>query len=165
MPTTYPTSAMSKLPLMTDRHLQRLVATGVVPQAERGRFELAPAVQGYIRYLRDRGAGQSADGEGDARVEWQKARARRARVLADRMEEQVLDRQEADQGAVEIRRCSVSRRFARSLGPRRPPAGAFRAADRETAAQTPPRPQRAAAARRRGAQKRQASVPAHWRHS
>lgn len=96
MATTYPTSVISKLLMITDRHLQRLVTEGIIPRAEKGRFELAPAVQGYIRYLRDRAAGHGADGEGDARTEWQKARARRARVLADQMEGRVLDRDDVE---------------------------------------------------------------------
>jgi len=34
--------------------VQQLTKEGVIPKAERGRYELAPAVQGYVRYLQER---------------------------------------------------------------------------------------------------------------
>ena len=43
----------------------RLVADGVVPRTERGRYELVPCVHAYIRYLRDRSVGGDLKGGGD----------------------------------------------------------------------------------------------------
>ena len=45
---------MAKLLLLTPRRLQQLVTEGVVPKVERGRYELAPVIQAYIHYLRER---------------------------------------------------------------------------------------------------------------
>lgn len=51
---TYPLGTIAKLLMMTERRVNQLSADGVIPKAERGRYELAPAVQGYIRFLQDR---------------------------------------------------------------------------------------------------------------
>lgn len=51
---TYPVSTIAKLLLLSDRRVQQLTKEGVIPKAERGRYELAPSVQGYIRYLQER---------------------------------------------------------------------------------------------------------------
>ena len=62
---TYPASTIAKLLLLTDRRVQQLAKDGIIPKAERGRYELAPCVQGYIRFLQDRnvtaGAGSPID--------------------------------------------------------------------------------------------------------
>jgi hypothetical protein len=52
---TYPLGTMAKVLLMTERNLNLLVQRGVIPRAERGRYELLPCVHAYIRYIRDRG--------------------------------------------------------------------------------------------------------------
>lgn len=51
---TYPVSTIAKLLLLSERRVQQLTKEGVIPKAERGRYELAPAVQGYVRYLQER---------------------------------------------------------------------------------------------------------------
>lgn len=51
---TYPVGTIAKLLMITERRVQQLSAEGVIPKSERGRYELAPAVQGYIRYLQER---------------------------------------------------------------------------------------------------------------
>lgn len=51
---TYPVATIAKLLLLSDRRVQQLTKEGVIPKAERGRYELAPAVQGYIRFLQER---------------------------------------------------------------------------------------------------------------
>ena len=51
---TYPAATMAKLLLLTPHRLQQLVTEGVVPKVERGRYELAPVIQAYIHYLRER---------------------------------------------------------------------------------------------------------------
>ena len=45
---------MAKLLQITPRRLQQLVTEGVIPKVSRGRYELAPVVQAYINYLRER---------------------------------------------------------------------------------------------------------------
>lgn len=51
---TYPVATIAKLLMLSDRRVQQLTKEGVIPKAERGRYELAPAVQGYIRFLQER---------------------------------------------------------------------------------------------------------------
>lgn len=51
---TYPVDTIAKLLLLSPRRVQQLTKEGVIPKAERGRYELAPAVQGYIRFLQER---------------------------------------------------------------------------------------------------------------
>lgn len=51
---TYPVATIAKLLLLSERRVQQLTKEGVIPKAERGRYELAPAVQGYIRFLQER---------------------------------------------------------------------------------------------------------------
>lgn len=57
---TYPVGTIAKLLMLTDRRVQQLTAEGVIPKPERGRYELIPAVQGYIKYLRARTLGADA---------------------------------------------------------------------------------------------------------
>jgi len=57
---TYPVATISRLLLLTERRVQQLVKEGVIPKTERNRYELAPAVQGYIRYLQERMAGNTS---------------------------------------------------------------------------------------------------------
>lgn len=57
---TYPVATIARLLLLTERRVQQLVKEGVIPKTERNRYELAPAVQGYIRYLQERMAGNTA---------------------------------------------------------------------------------------------------------
>lgn len=58
---TYPVGVIAKLLLLTDRRVQQLTQDGVIPKTERGRYELAPAVQGYIRFLQERHLGKEGD--------------------------------------------------------------------------------------------------------
>ena len=51
---SYPAATMAKLLMLTPRRLQQLATEGIIPKVERGRYELAPVVQAYIHYLRER---------------------------------------------------------------------------------------------------------------
>lgn len=57
---TYPVGTIARLLKLTERRVQQLSKEGVIPKTEKNRYELAPAVQGYIGYLQDRMAGNSA---------------------------------------------------------------------------------------------------------
>lgn len=81
---TRPVAFIAKLLLLTPRHVQRLASDGVIPRPERGQYELVPAIQGYIRYLRDLAAG------GDALSD-ETARASRARLLKAQAEAQEME--------------------------------------------------------------------------
>jgi phage terminase Nu1 subunit (DNA packaging protein) len=58
---TWPAEKMAKFIDVSPRHLQRLVADGIIPKHERGRYSPIQVNLAYIRYLRDRAAmpGQS----------------------------------------------------------------------------------------------------------
>lgn len=51
---TFPIDTISRLLDLTPQRVGQLVKEGIIPKAERGRYELVPVVQSYIRYLRDR---------------------------------------------------------------------------------------------------------------
>jgi phage terminase Nu1 subunit (DNA packaging protein) len=51
---TYGAEVIARLLVITPRRLQQLTKEGFLPKAERGRYELVPVVQAYVRYLRDR---------------------------------------------------------------------------------------------------------------
>ena len=78
---TYPVTVISKLLDLTPRRVQHLANEGVIPRAEKGRYELVPAVQGYIRYLRERTIGKDGVVIPDIAAE----RARLTREQADKM--------------------------------------------------------------------------------
>jgi phage terminase Nu1 subunit (DNA packaging protein) len=54
---------IAKLLDLTPRRVQQLSSEGIIPKSDRGRYELVPAVRGYVRYLRERALGQDLGGE------------------------------------------------------------------------------------------------------
>ena len=78
---TYPAETIARLLDLTPRRVQQLVAEGVIPKDERGRYELVPVVRAYIRYLRERALSQ--DLGSDALVQH---RARLTKARADMAE-------------------------------------------------------------------------------
>lgn len=90
---TYPVSTIAKLLLLTERRVQQLTEQGVIPKAERGRYELAPAVQGYVKFLRDRAVGgDGADADDGENVKLKRAKRRAAEVVAARLESSVIEK-------------------------------------------------------------------------
>ncbi len=81
---TYPVNVIAKLLDLSIRRVYQLTNEGVIPRAEKGRYELVPAVQGYIRYLRDRAVGADA-------LPDESARASRARLLKAQAEAQEME--------------------------------------------------------------------------
>ena len=77
---TYPVATVAKLLLLTERRVQQLTKDGVLPRAERGRYELAPVVQSYVGYLRDRALPGADEAASDA---FHRARARRMTAEAN----------------------------------------------------------------------------------
>lgn len=86
---TYPVDTIAKLLLLTPRRVQQLSAEGIIPRAERGRYELAPAVQGYIRFLQERHLGADGDDGGDATLA-----AEKLKKLAAEREMKEMERDE-----------------------------------------------------------------------
>lgn len=83
---SYPVSTIAKLLLITDRRVQQLSKEGVIPKTEHGRYQLAPAVQGYIRYLQDRSLGRPSAPE-----DFHSEKTRLVRLQADRAELEVSE--------------------------------------------------------------------------
>ena len=79
---TFPVGTIAKLLMISDRQVQALSKEGIIPKAEHGRYELAPAVQGYIKYLKDRSIGGGRDGVIDYHAE----KARLTKLQADQAE-------------------------------------------------------------------------------
>ena len=93
---TYPIGTIAKLLLLTERRVQQLTEKNVIPKAERGRYELAPAVQGYIRFLRDRALkGDAEEADEGENVKLKRAKRRAAEVVAARLEESVMAKEPA----------------------------------------------------------------------
>ena len=91
---TYPVGVIAKLLMLSDRRVQQLASEGVLPRAEKGHYELAPVVQAYIRYLRDRSSGGDLSDEnvGVYKARMIKARTRVAEAEADEIDGSLLRR-------------------------------------------------------------------------
>lgn len=76
----YPVSTMAKLFNLTERRVQQLSKEGVIPKDARGRYELVPAVQGYVRYLQERALGQQVP---EGAIDYHAEKARKTRAEAD----------------------------------------------------------------------------------
>lgn len=87
---TYPVATIAKLLLLSDRRVQQLTSEGVLPRAERGRYELAAVVQAYVRFLRDRALPGSSEAAAD---DFHKARARRTAAEASLAEMRAAEAQ------------------------------------------------------------------------
>ncbi len=98
---TYPVGTIAKLLMLTDRRVQQLTAEGVIPKAERGRYELAPAVQGYIRFLQERVAGNASQ-VGD--IGYHREKARKIKFEADIAEIEAAKRRGDAIDAAEVKR-------------------------------------------------------------
>lgn len=91
---THGVEVISRLLLLTPRRLQQLTKEGHLPKAERGRYELVPVVQAYIRYLRDRAVkgDVSEDDYGSHKSRLVKAQADMAELDAERMRGELIPR-------------------------------------------------------------------------
>lgn len=100
---TYPVGTIAKLLLLTERRVQQLVKEGVLPKAERSRYELVPVVQAYIKYLKDRAIGADMPGdEGDHKRRLLKARADIAEMEAERLAGDLVPVEQVEKAWVEI---------------------------------------------------------------
>ncbi len=83
---TYPVDTIAELLDLTPRRVYQLTNEGIIPKASRGRYELVPAIRGYIKYLRDRAINADVkDGDADHRKRLTKARADIAEMEAERL--------------------------------------------------------------------------------
>lgn len=100
----YPASTIAKLFNLTERRVQQLSKEGVIPKAERGKYELIGAVQGYVRYLQERSQGRSTTGGFDLAQE-RAHLAREQRLIATLKREQI----ERKQAPVELLTLALAR--------------------------------------------------------
>lgn len=98
---TYPVKTIARLLMISERRVQMLAKDGVIPKAERGRYELAPAVQGYIRYLQERVAGNASQ---VASVDYHVEKARKMKADADIAEIEAAKRRSEAIDAAEVKR-------------------------------------------------------------
>lgn len=77
-PASYPVGTIAKLLMLSERRVQQLSKSGHIPRNERGRYELAPSVQGYIRFLQERNLGQ-----GQSPIDYHAEKARKIKAEAD----------------------------------------------------------------------------------
>ena len=66
----YNASFYSNLFNITERRIQQLAATGVIPKAARGKYPLIGTIRGYVTYLQERSLG-----EGVIRIDYQAEKA------------------------------------------------------------------------------------------
>ena len=60
----YPVDAISKLLNITPSRIRQLVAEGVMPRAEKGKYDLIRCVRGYVKYLQERAEGRGVEPSG-----------------------------------------------------------------------------------------------------
>ena len=58
MATSFNIQAIAKLLKLSERRIQQLAKEGVIPKAERGKYDLIGSVQGYIDYLKSKVGGE-----------------------------------------------------------------------------------------------------------
>src|SRR5262245_18132225 len=109
---TYPLGTIAKLLMLSERRVRQLSAEGVVCKASRGRYELVPTIQGYIKFLRGRVLDlDSPDGETSHKTRLLKARADLAEYEAQRLAGKLVPVEEVEKTWCEI----VSRFRQRTL--------------------------------------------------
>ena len=77
----YPVKAIASILNLTERRVQQLAHEGIIPKAERGKYDLVGCVRAYIKYLQDRAIGME-ETSGDISHH----RARLVKENADRAE-------------------------------------------------------------------------------
>lgn len=60
MASYYSVQTIAELLGITPRRVQQLAVKGVLPKPERGKYELVPTVQGYVKHLRELSQGQGS---------------------------------------------------------------------------------------------------------
>ena len=53
----YPVKTIASILNLTERRVQQLAHEGIIPKAERGKYDLIGCVRAYIKYLQERAIG------------------------------------------------------------------------------------------------------------
>jgi phage terminase Nu1 subunit (DNA packaging protein) len=104
MAQTFPLDTICKLLDLTPQRVNQLVKEGIVPRAERGRYELVPVVRAYVKYLRDRAVKGDVHGDGYSvqRTRLIKARADLAEMEKAQMENSLIPAEDVKEAWVEV---------------------------------------------------------------
>jgi phage terminase Nu1 subunit (DNA packaging protein) len=104
MAQTFPLETISKLLDLTPRRVNQLAAEGVIPKADRGRYELVPVVRAYVRYLRDKAVKGDVHGDdySTQRVRLMKARADVLEMEKAQMENNLIPAQDVQDAWIEV---------------------------------------------------------------
>lgn len=94
---TYPVATIASLLMVSERRVQQLAQEGVIPKADRGRYELVPTVQGYIRYLQERSVHSDA-----STIDYAVEKARLTKAQADLAEIEVAKAREEVVGVAQL---------------------------------------------------------------
>ena len=89
----YPAKTIAKLFNLTERRVQQLAREGIIPKAERGKYELIGAVQGYVKYLQERSVGQHEASPTDLmehKVRLTKAQASEKEIQVEMMKKNLI---------------------------------------------------------------------------
>jgi phage terminase Nu1 subunit (DNA packaging protein) len=94
---SYTVLELAKLLNLTERRIQQLANQDIIPKASRGQYELAPALQGYTKYLQDLAAnkGNSLE-QKDFKARLLKAQAEKAELELDVLKEKYLEASEVE---------------------------------------------------------------------
>ena len=76
----YPAKVIASLLDISERRVTQLVNEGIIPKTDRGRYELFPVVQGYIKFLRERKLGEAVVSLDEARQRKLAAEAEMAEI-------------------------------------------------------------------------------------
>mgnify|MGYP003154446415 CR=1 FL=1 len=76
----YPAKVIASLLDISERRVTQLVNEGIIPKTDRGRYELFPVVQGYIKFLRERKLGRAVVSLDEARQRKLAAEAEMAEI-------------------------------------------------------------------------------------
>jgi phage terminase Nu1 subunit (DNA packaging protein) len=90
----YKVGVIAKLFGLSERRIQQMAKDGIIPKAEKGRYELIGCVRGYIKFLQDRAFGKDV-----MTIDAHQERARLLKAQADKTE---LEVQVLNQGLVPI---------------------------------------------------------------
>jgi phage terminase Nu1 subunit (DNA packaging protein) len=111
----HPLATIAALLDLTPRRVTQLSQQGVIPRLAHGRYSVTAAVQGYIRYLRERamqGDPAGADQIAASRAALMSARARTATLEADQLDGKLLLRADVEKAWIAIMSAMRSRLLA-----------------------------------------------------
>jgi len=85
--TVVPAKTIAKALDLTERRINQLVADGTLQKSERGRYELIPTIQAYVKFLREKAVNSDvgADDYAVQRTRLTKAKADMAEMEKDQM--------------------------------------------------------------------------------